>query len=838
MKKSEPLIVKKPLLSWIFKGNRNLKLLLVMIVCATVFVRIIPLEMQKRIVNQAIKLKTFELLLIYCSLYLAAVVIAGGLKFVISYLQTIIGQRALAAMRKDLYRHVLTLPLGFFRKTQPGMVVQSFVSELATAGDFVGMAVAIPITSILSLVAFTVYLLWLNPILAVVSLAIYPVTVLVLPKLQRRVNMENKKRVDVSRDFSGKLAEAISGIHEIQANAAHHLENSKFEFLVNKLQKIRITWNLYRQGIKVSSNFFTNFSPFIIFLLGGYLTIKGRLELGALVAFLSAQEKLFDPWSELIDVYQAYQEASVSYQRTMQYFDVAPEFSIEPEDRRPYQLDGNIEVKNLSFITEDGVQLLDDVNFSLPAGSQLALIGFSGSGKSTLANCIGQLYKYAKGHIHVGNQEVDDLTKRDIAWNVGIVSQTPFIFDGTIEDNLLYGCTSRMGEKEIDRSLPLPDLDQMIETIEQIGLLPDVLRFGLNSVLDFETHLNLFPGLIRIRKKLARRLSAPLSESVEFFDKEKYQYYSTLAENLTFGSANQAVFREPNLSKNEYFLVFLKEVNLFQPLMALGTRLCRQAIEILRNLPPTEIFFEQSPFETDELEKYKSLYEQLNKLEWSQLNPDDQKRILELALRFVPGRHKMIALPDGFRRDILRARTRFREKIAADFPDAYSFYRKSDYLISHSIMNNLFFGKFKTSNPQIQHAINEQVVQLLIEEDLLETILKIGMQFQVGSKGDRLSGGQRQKIAIGRAFLKKPKILIMDEATSALDNRSQARIQSLLDSHWKGKTTLIAVVHRLDIIQGYDKIGVMKSGKIEEMGPYQELIAKKGLLYELVAGKR
>jgi ABC-type multidrug transport system fused ATPase/permease subunit len=108
----------------------------------------------------------------------------------------------------------------------------------------------------------------------------------------------------------------------------------------------------------------------------------------------------------------------------------------------------------------------------------------------------------------------------------------------------------------------------------------------------------------------------------------------------------------------------------------------------------------------------------------------------------------------------------------------------------------------------------------------------------VGSKGDRLSGGQRQKIAIGRAFLKKPKILIMDEATSALDNRSQARIQSLLDSHWKGKTTLIAVVHRLDIIQGYDKIGVMKSGKIEEMGPYQELIAKKGLLYELVAGKR
>ncbi len=837
MKKSETPIVKKPLLSWVFRGNSKLKLFLVITVFATVFVRIVPLEMQKRIVNQAIQLKAFELLLIYCGIYLAAVVLAGGLKFVISYLQTIIGQRALADMRKDLYRHVLTLPLGFFRKTQPGMVVQSFVSELATAGDFVGMAVAIPLTSVLSLLAFTVYLLRLNPLLAIVSFAIYPVAVFVLPMLQRRANMENKKRVDVSRDFSGKLAEAVSGIHEIQANAAHHLENKKFEFLVNKLQKIRISWNLYRQGIKVSSNFFTSFSPFIIFLLGGYLTINGRLELGALVAFLSAQEKLFDPWSELIDVYQAYQEASVSYQRTMQYFDVAPEFAIEPEDRPPYQLDGSIEVKNLAFTTEDGVQLLDDVNFTLSAGAQLALVGFSGSGKSTLANCIGQLYKYTKGHVRIGNQEVDGLTKRDMAWNAGMVSQTPFIFDGTIEENLLYGCAARQGENEIDSSLPLPDLDHIIELIEQIGLFPDVLRFGLNAILDSETYPNVLPKLIRIRKKVTRRLSVLMSEYVEFFDKEKYQYYSTVAKNLTFGSANQAVFKEPNLAKNEYFLIFLKEANLLHPLMVLGARLCKQAVEIVGNLPPTEIFFEQSPVAADELDKYKSLYIQLNKLEWSQLSTEDQKKLLELALRFVPGRHKMIKLPDDLKREILKARTRFREMISADHPDAFSFYRKSDYLVSQTILHNLFFGKFITMNPHIQDTINEQVVQLLIEEDLLETILTIGMQFQVGSKGDRLSGGQRQKIAIGRAFLKKPKILIMDEATSALDNRSQARIQSLLDAHWKGKATLIAVVHRLDIIKGYDKIGVMKSGKMEEMGNYDELIAKKGLLYELITAK-
>ena len=838
MKKAKLSIVKKPLLAWIFTGNQKLKLLLLLTVVVTVIIRVAPLEMQKRIINQAIKLKEFDLLLIYCSFYLAAVVIAGGLKYLIAYLQTVIGQRALTDMRKDLYRHLLTLPLSFFRKTQPGMVVQTFASELATAGDFVGMAVAIPLISALSLIAFTAYLLWLHPLLAIVSFSIYPFSLFVLPMLQRRANIENKKRVDASRDFSGKIAEAVSGIHEIQGNAAYHIESRKFDSLADKLQKIRITWNLYRQAIKVSSNFFTNISPFIIFLLGGYLAIKGQLELGAVVAFLSAQEKLFDPWRELIDVYQSYQEASVSYQRTMQYFDVTPEFAIEPENRQPYQLEGRIEVKNVSFTTDEGVALLSDANLTLLAGEQLALIGFSGSGKSTLANCIGQLYKYTNGHVHIDSREVAELTKRDVAWNIGLVSQTPFIFDGTIEDNLLYGCVSKTGSDDGGFSHPLPGLDQMIETIQQTGLFPDVLRFGLNCVLDYKEHAKLVSNLIRIRKKLVRRLNVPLAEHIEFFDKEKYLDYSTVAKNITFGSANQIVFKEDNLSKNEYFLKFLEDTELMHPLMILGPRLCKQTVAILAGLPPSEMFFEQSPLSPDELETYALLAEQLKKLDWRLLDPDGRQRLLELALRFIPGKHKMIALPDGLKRQILQARTRFREKISIDFPGAFSFYRKSDYLFSHTIQNNLFFGKIATAVPQIQDTINEQIIQLLIEEDLLETILRIGMQFQVGTRGDRLSGGQRQKLAIARAFLKDPKILIMDEATSALDNRSQARIQGVLDSHWKGNTTLVAVVHRLDIIKHYDKIGVMKAGKVAEIGDYEELLAKKGLLYELVTGKR
>jgi len=203
----------------------------------------------------------------------------------------------------------------------------------------------------------------------------------------------------------------------------------------------------------------------------------------------------------------------------------------------------------------------------------------------------------------------------------------------------------------------------------------------------------------------------------------------------------------------------------------------------------------------------------------------------------VPGVHKMVALPAILRNLILESRAMFHEKIATDDPDAVTFYQISEYIYSQTILNNIFFGKTKSANPQAQEAINQSIIQLLIAEDLLETIIEIGMHYEVGTKGDRLSGGQQQKLAIARVILKHPRILIMDEATSALDNKSQTRIQNLLETRWKKKSTVISVVHRLDIIKNYDQIAVMKAGKILEIGSYNELMARKGMLYELVGKK-
>ena len=839
MKKEPDPVVKRALFSWIFYKNVKLQILLVLIITVTVFARVLPLEMQKRVVNEAINLRDIDLLLLYCGIYLAAVLTASGLKFLTNMVQVVISQRATAYMRKSLYHYILTLPLPFFRNTQPGMVVSSLINELTTPGNFVGMAVAVPISNVLTLLAFAAYLFWLHPLLAVISLSIYPLVLVLVPQLQKRVNRANKRRVDTTRDLSSRISESITGIHEIQGNATYGTENSKYDRLVDKLEKTRVTWSLFRGSIKVTNNFFTSLGPFLVFILGGYLAINGQLELGAMVAFLSAQEKLYEPWKEMIEFYQVSQDAKVNYERTMSYFNVAPEHVIAPMDRPPHQLQGRLTVGNLTFRTDSGIKLLNDISFTLSHGEQMAVVGFSGSGKSTLGLCVGQLYRYSNGHIRLDDQEVSDLTKQDMAANVGIVSQSPFIFSGTIEENLLYSLTaSQLPSPDNSEEYAQPTRDDLIQALNQTGLFVDTLRFGLNTILNPQEYPDLIQQIIRVRQGFQQEFGRALSQYVEFYNENKYLYHSSVTDNLIFGTPNDAAFDTRHLLDNDYFAEFLTEADLKRPLLALGADMARQTVDILRDLPADEVFFEQSPIAVDELPDYKMLVQRLGQLKLHQLSRADENSLLSLALRFRPGRHKMVALENSLMTLLLESRALFKDKIRQDHPQAITFYQPSEYIHSQTILNNIFFGRMKTDSTKVQDKINQSIIQLLIEEDLLETIIETGMQYDVGRMGEKLSGGQRQKLAIARVFLKKPSLLIMDEATSALDNKSQSRIQNLLETRWKGKATLIAIVHRLDTIKNYDRIAVMKAGKIIEMGPYQELIEKKGALHELVYGRR
>jgi ABC-type bacteriocin/lantibiotic exporter with double-glycine peptidase domain len=831
-------ITEKSLFYWVFKDNLKLQIILLLVIILIVFARVLPLEMQKRIINDSIALRNVDGLIFYSIIYIIAITTASGLKLAINYLQAVIGEKAMTAMRKELYHHILTLSLGFFRTTQPGMVVSSLMTELSTAGTFAGMAFAVPVTNILTLLAFTGYLLWLNPKLALATLLIYPIVVFVVPILQKKANKANKKRVDLSRTASSQIAESISGINEIQVHGAYNLEGRKFDNVAEKLKKIRIRWSLFRFGIKTVNNYFVGLGPFIVFIFGGYLVMHGELALGAMVAFLSAQEKLFDPWKELIDFYQIYQDASVRYRRTMSYFDSAPEFSLDFVRTPDQQLTGHIDVSNLVYDTIDGHRLLNGVSFSLAAGEHLAVVGYSGGGKSTLIQSIGKMFNYSSGSIQFDGRELSTLAKNEIIRNIGYVSQNPFIFTGSIEENLVYAYKAASeSETAAPASEEKIDLDRMILVLQQVGLFVDVMRFGLDSYIEPDDGKTI-EKVIRIRYRFRENFGEKLNDYVEFYDRNEYHFNSNVAENILFGTSINKEFSYHLLPGNSRFGSFLKSEDLLNPLLSLGVELAGQAVDILSGVGTADLFFKNSPVPADKLEECESILLRLKKQSLALLPPQNQSFLLSLALNFTPSIHTMSRLSSELRNKILSARKTFPQWSQTVDPHLFTFFSEENYIHGQSILNNIFFGKIKPGLPQAQEIINQSIMHLLVEEDYLEKIAAFGMRFQVGTMGDRLSGGQKQKLAIARVLIKQPKIILMDEATSALDNKSQARIQRLMTTRWKGKRTVIAAVHRLDILNTFDKIAVMKAGKLVEYGTYQELIEQKGILHELIYGRK
>ena len=843
-------ITKRPLFYWILRRHRPLQFLLLLIILASLFFRVFPLEMQKRIINEAIHLHDEKLLFLYCGLYIGAVTLAGVTKYIINIMQTIIGQKILVEVRNELYHHILQLPLQFYRKMQPGTVISAMTAELNAIGFFLGGALAIPVTSVLSFLVFLGFMFSLSPLLAMLSLSVYPFELIVIPLLQRRYNRLNKKRIKNTRAMGNIVNEAISGIHEVHSNASFKLEEKRMSSYVDTLYGILKKLFIVKYGIKFANNMFQSIGPFILFLVGGYLAINGEFTLGALVAFLSAYQKVYDPWKEMLEYYQSYQDASVRYKQIMKLFDFELEYMIASDEREPYDLQGNIELKEAGFSVGSGVKLLDRITAKIKPNEQIALVGFSGSGKSTLALLIAQLYTPSKGSILLDGKDINSLCKTDISRNITMIAQHPFIFTGTIRENLLYAVQASLEEDTV------PDRDSLFQAIKDVGLEEDILRFGFNMILPRERVKPLREKLLQMRRIVQGELGEQFSEIVEFYNPHHFLHYCSVRDNLIFGDSLTGEFDTENLPESQVFMNFLSNHSLEADLLDLGLAISRKSVSLLKDFGDDEFFFRGSPMEPDELGKHQKLLDSLGE-RTPQSNAEKSPFFL-LALRFIPGKHSIVDLPEKFKDSIVLARHQFLEKImgvdinacfeavtqlrqagtlvplpmAEELRDFIP-YCPTEYLYKHSLKDNILFGGIikETSDVERLYVI---AIETFEREGLLDEVLDIGLDFEVGSKGDRLSGGQKQKVAIARALLKDAPIMIMDEATASLDNRSQARIQGLLDTRYKGTKTIIAVIHRLDMTPSYDRIIVLKAGTIIEQGTYDELMSLKGAFYELV----
>ncbi|GAB4337021.1 MAG: ABC transporter ATP-binding protein [Desulfobulbaceae bacterium] len=838
-------ITKRPLFYWVLHRQRSLQLVLLLVILLSIVFRVFPLEMQKRIVNEGINLRNEHLLFLYCGLFLAGIVIAGITKYIINLIQVRVGQKILIELRTELYNHILQLPLQFYRTMPPGTVVSAMTAELNAIGFFLGGALAIPVSSVLIYVAFFAYMFYLNPLLAVLSVAIYPVELVLIPLMQKRYNRWNGRRIKTIRKMSNAVNEAISGIHEVQANAAFGAEERRLRTFIMDLYEQLERLFFIKYGIKFVHNFIQGIGPFFLFLIGGYLAIHGQFSLGALVAFLSAYEKIYDPWKELLEFYQSYQDARVRYAQVMKAFDCEPAHLLTRGEGEPFRATGSITFQDVSLALPGGVTLLNHVSLRIRPGEMVAVVGPSGCGKTSMALLVSQLYDPTAGTLLLDGHDIATLSKEDISANVTLVSQNPFIFSGTVRDNLLYGLGSEKGERQ-----HLPDRRELQEMCRNVALEADILWLGATSVLPEEKVPRYREQILQMRRMIRNELKDDFSRVVEFYDINKFLRFASLRDNIIFGECASGRYSIDNLPENTDFLRLLTDTGLEEDLVRIGLALARISVEAVEARQEGGITWRDALIREDERELYEKV---VRRTYLRGPSSRDRKALVILALRYIPGKHAIIPLTRKTEEKILRARHYFLNTIvqanvafcqqASDLfsrgeslpppsgktpgKDDFTPYCPTRYMRHRDVRTNILFGSPIRGDSEIRK-LQKTARKAFEQAGLLEYTFDIGLDFEVGSKGDRLSGGQRQKIAIARGLLRDTPILILDEATASLDNRSQQVVQHHVARACRGRKTLLSVIHRLDLAPSYDRILVMEDGRIVEDGGYEELLAAGG----------
>jgi ABC-type multidrug transport system fused ATPase/permease subunit len=852
---------------YIIRRSLRHQLTLTAIIFVSIGVGLIPLDLQKRIINKAIAMGDLTALLWLCAAFLVAVLAGAGLKYVITNYVGWISETMLSGLRRDLYQRILRFPLPHFRNTSAGQLIAMIVGEVEELGIFFGEALSTPIQHGLTLLALIGYMAYLNPWMALAGVAVYPFQIWLIPKLQRRVSALSRDRVKLVRGLSDRIQESVAGAQEIYANDTVAFESSVFGEWLDRIFRVRIRIYNLKYLIKQLNNFLAKLGPFLLFLIGGWfiITRPGSFDIGSLVAFLSAYERLNEPWRELLNYYQQKDVAEVKYEQVIANFEVPglrPPFPVEERPPEPLpELAGAYEARGASVLLDGTTAALDKVQFATPPHQHIAIVGTPGSGKSTLTLVLAKLYGYS-GTILLDRMELDEVPAAVAGRRIAYVGPDPRLFTGTLFENLVYGlrhhpATRSSGTGDGGRDggsagpgdwldlTPVGVADRaglvavVLETARLVGLDQDLFVFGLRATIDPEKKPEIAARLLTARRLVMERFGREGGEAaVEFFDRGRFAAYASIGENILFGQSAAPELALDRLAEHEHFRRVIAEVDLRGPLLVLGAGLAREMVEIFKDIPADhELFANFSLITATELPEYVRLVSRLERGVPEDLPADDQQRLIALSLRLIPARHRLGRIDAPFMAKVVAARRRFAETLPSALAGSFQPYDRERYFAHGTLLDNILFGKVIATSSLAVKKVNAIAEEVITTHNLRDAVMEAGLDSFVGLAGSRLSPVQRQKVAVARAMLKRPQILILDEAVGAFEEEWRAEMHQRLTAAMEGRT-ILAVLERPELARYYDRVLVLDAGKVAEAGTFEELAAKEGLFRHLAGRAR
>jgi putative ABC transport system ATP-binding protein len=846
------------------------------------------LEVPKIIVNKAIaasdfpkeicgvRLEQVQYLVILCCLFLLLVAANGAFKYFINVYKGQLGERMLRRLRYQLFSHALRFPIPHFRRTSQGEVIAMITSEVEPLGAFIGDAVAQPAFQGGTLLTILIFMFAQDVVLGIAAVALYPVQIYLIPKLQRQVNALAKERVRTVRRLAESVGETVSGIVEVHANDTSELHRADFSRRVGTIYDIRL--KIYRKKffIKFLNNFIAQLTPFFFYLIGGYLVIRGSLTFGALVAVLAAYKDLSSPWKELLDWYQQKEDTRIKYDQLIEQFRPAgmlPEALQAPAEAPVPRLSGTIVASNLTLQDESGAKSVDGASFRFDIRERIALVGGAGSGAEEVARMLARLIQPTAGVIHIGEHNLAMLAESITGQRIAYVGNHTALVNGTIRENLLYGLKHRPVELADNPEAGDSDRRQYIFEAQRSGnttsypddgwinyadtgtngpeeftactlhvlnfveLEPDVFALGLKGTVDARTHFEFAERILQARRVLSERLKdRRYAGLIEIFDRNRYNRNMSVAENLLFGLPVGGSFDLDRLGDHPYVQEVLERVGLRHEFFSVGLKAAKIMVDLFRDLPPGHEFFERFSFmSSDDLPLYQAAIRRVEAVGFDNAEPEDRNLLSSLPFKLIPARHRLGLFDETVERRLLMARHAFATGLPSELAPAVAFFDADAYNSAASVQDNILFGKLVYGRQQAQREVMALLVQVVEELKLRDDIVDLGLDFEVGIGGSRLSAAQRQKLGLARGMIKHPDLLIIEHATAALDVAGQAAILAKLLREPIG-AGLVWVMTDMAHAQGFDRVILMDSGQVLGQGTPDEVIARQAQPAEAAAG--
>ena len=850
------------------------------------------LDLPKTIINQAIgggadfpidflglgvPLDQVPYLFTLCGIFLTLVFINGGFKYYINVYRGQLGERMLRRLRYELYSRVLRFRLPRFKRMSQGEIIPMITAEVDPLGGFFGDAFGLPAFQGGTLLVYVVFIFIQDPILGAAAISLYPLQAYIIPKLQRRVNQLGKERVRTVRRLADRIGETVAGAPEIHAHDTTSYHRADISSRLGRIYAIR--YEIFRRKffIKFLNNFLNQLTPFFFYSIGGYLVLQGDLTFGSLVAVLAAYKDLSGPWRELLTYYQRVEDVRIKYEQVIEQFQPEEIVPIEQlDDDEPWEgaLPGRLEFSNVQYAEEDSLPVLNGVSVSLSTSGETAILGQAGSGRHEFMQLIGRLLVPSGGSIQFGDQDYEDLPESVVGRVVSYVGPDAYMFTDTLRANLYYGLKHRplvpanyagaelaehnrwladsraSGNTDMDvnadwidyAAAGVADADELeqkaLDVLQAVDMAEDIYRMGLNGTIDPAERHEMAETILSARQSIRERLRDPqLARVVELFDDEGYNESATVAENLLFGTPVGRTFSLESLAEQPYVLEVLDKVDLTETFLEIGAKVAETMIELFADLPPGHEFFEQFSFiSSDELPDFQPLVARFSKEGVGSLKPEDRARLLALPFKLVPSRHRLGLVEGPLQQRILEARRVFAAELPADLRPAVEFFDADSYNAASTIQDNILFGKVRYGHAGSSDTVQTLVGEIVTQFDLRDRISAVGLDHSVGVAGARLSSVQRQKLALARALLKQPQLLIVNEATATLDGAAQGRVHANMRRMMDGRG-LIWAPHRPSIASDFDRVVVMKSGRVAAEGDFASLDRDGSVLRELIAAE-